>query len=712
ILKENLALDKEGVERFYREARSSAKLSHPNIVNIYDIGQEGQIYFIVMEYLPGGTLDKQISSKTPLSVEEVIRIGIEITEALDYAHTKGVIHRDIKAQNIMLTEEKTIKVVDFGIARVMDTGTMTKPGTVMGSVYYFAPEQAEGRECTSSSDIYSTGVLLYYLATGHYPFNGENAVSIALKHIKDEPPSPRSLNSSITDALEMIILKALNKSALERFKTAGEMGEELKKLTKKTSINDTIERLKSYEREEEKTIIRRTPPVIPETIQKKKTSSSLKKTSYIPILLIILILGAGIIFSLPYIEKYLSETSLVSVPALTGKTEGEAIRELSSLDLILKIDSQINSSEIEKDKIISQEPPGGTMVKKNSIVKVIISLGKGKIKVPNIEGKSLEDARKELKVLGLELIVSEEEETDEYLPDTIIVQQPVSDVMVEENSKIKVKISKKLEEIVIPDLTGLTEERAIKVLLAKKLKLKVTGEARSDKEKGLIISQIPEAGEKVQKNSEINVILSSGQELVTVPDITGMTTGKAREKLKKSNLNLKIKEGQITENDNTTIESQSPLPNDKIPAGGNIEVTLIETPVLVTVPDVVGKLFFDAKNDIKACDLATGTVTESISKEIPGTVIAQDPLANTEVPSQSPVNLVIAKLKETNTVIVPDLKGMTVDGAIGELNKFTLKLGNITTRQEPGKRGAVLSQDPPAGSNVEEGTSVNIEINQ
>ncbi len=147
ILKENLALDKEGVERFYREARSSAKLSHPNIVNIYDIGQEGQIYFIVMEYLPGGTLDKQISSKTPLSVEEVIRIGIEITEALDYAHTKGVIHRDIKAQNIMLTEEKTIKVVDFGIARVMDTGTMTKPGTVMGSVYYFAPEQAEGREC-------------------------------------------------------------------------------------------------------------------------------------------------------------------------------------------------------------------------------------------------------------------------------------------------------------------------------------------------------------------------------------------------------------------------------------------------------------------------------------------------------------------------------------------------------------------------------------
>jgi len=711
ILRQNLSLDEDGIERFYREARSAAKLSHPNIVNIYDIGQEEDVYFIVMEYLPGGTLDRLISGGKPPAIDEVIRIGTEICEALDYAHKKGVIHRDIKAQNIMQAEDKTIRVVDFGIARVLDTGTMTKPGTVMGSVYYFSPEQAEGKETSISSDIYSTGVLLYYLSTARYPFDGETAVSIALKHIKDQPVPPVTFNPDIEPKLQDIILRAMNKSPEDRYKTASDMAEELKSLKKTNRTDrvdkDTIERLKSYDLDTEKTVIRKAPPAIPK--QEKKISPQKKQKNLTPLIIGILVILTGIILTgMPYIKKHYSS---VKAPLIIGKTEEDAKKELSSMKLKLEIISTKNDDVIPEGKIISQEPAAGTSVKSNTMIKVVISLGKGKIEVPDITGQSLDDATAELEKLGLQIYVEEEEVTDKYLPGTVMLQQPVSGTRVDEKTRIKVKISKKLEEVVIPDLSGLTEEEATKVLMAKELKLKVIGSQHSDIEKGLIISQNPPAGENKAKNSQVSVVTSAGQDMVTVPDVTGLTLGQAREKLKETNLNIKLEEGQIAEDDSILIETQSPPSGDRIPSGGTIQVTLKDTPVMTTVPNLLGKLLFDAKNDLTARDLTAGTVTESPSDEVPGTVLQQDPESGTQVTTKTSVNMVVAKIKDSN-VNVPDLKGLTVSAAMGELEKIKLKTGTIIPKASAEKKGTVISQDPPAGTGVAEGTAVNLEISQ
>ena len=711
ILRQNLTLDEDGIERFYREARSAAKLSHPNIVNIYDIGQEEDIYFIVMEYLQGGTLDRLISGGKPAPIDEIIRIGTEICEALDYAHKKGVIHRDIKAQNIMQAEDKTIRVVDFGIARVLDTGTMTKPGTVMGSVYYFSPEQAEGKETSISSDIYSTGVLLYYLSTARYPFDGETAVSIALKHIKDQPVPPVTFNTDMEPKLQDIILKAMNKAPEDRYKTASDMAEELKSLKKTNRTDkvdkDTIERLKSYDLDTEKTVIRKAPPAIPK--QEKKIILPKKQKNLTPLIIGIVIILAGIILAgIPHIKKHYSS---VKIPLIIGKTEEEAKKELSPLKLKLEIISTKNDDVIPEGKIISQEPAAGVSVKSNTRIKVVISLGKGKIEVPDITGQSLEEATSELEKLGLELYVEEEEVTDKYLPGTVILQQPLSGTKVDEKTKIRVKISKKLEEVVIPDLAGLTEEEATKVLMAKELKLKVSGSQHSDIEKGLIISQDPPAGEKGAKNSQVAVVTSSGQDMITVPDVTGLTLGQAREKLKEINLTLKLEEGQVAEDDSILIETQSPPSGDKIPSGGTIQVTLKEAQVMTTVPNLLGKLLFDAKNDLTGRDLTVGIVTESPSDEVPGTVLQQDPESGTQVTSKTSVNLVVAKIKDSN-VTVPDLKGMAVSTAMGELEKLKLKTGSVLPRASSEKKGSVISQDPPAGTGVSEGTAVNLEISQ
>ncbi len=711
ILRQNLSLDEDGIERFYREARSAAKLSHPNIVNIYDIGQEEDVYFIVMEYLPGGTLDRLISGGKPAPADEVIRIGTEICEALDYAHKKGVIHRDIKAQNIMQAEDKTIRVVDFGIARVLDTGTMTKPGTVMGSVYYFSPEQAEGKETTISSDIYSTGVLLYYLSTARYPFDGETAVSIALKHIKDQPVPPVTFNSDIEPKLQDIILKAMNKAPEDRYTTASDMAEELKSLKKSNRPDkvdkDTIERLKSYDLDTERTVIRKAPPAIPK--QEKKIIPPKKQKNLTPLIIGIAVILTGIILAgIPYIKKHYSS---VKTPLIIGKTEAEAKKELSSLKLKLEIISTQNDDVIAEGKIISQEPAPGASVKNNSTVKVVISLGKGKIEVPDITGQSLDEATSELKKIGLEIYIEEEEATDKYLPRTVMLQQPVGGTKIDEKTKIRVKISKKIEEVVIPDLAGLTEEEATKVLMAKELKLKAGGSQHSDIEKGLIISQDPPAGEKGAKNSQVTVVTSAGQDMVTVPDITGLTLGQAREKLKETNLKIKVEEGQVAEDDSILIETQSPPSGDKIPARGTVQVTLKKTEVMTTVPNLLGKLLFDAKNDLTARDLTAGTVTENPSDEVPGTVLQQEPEAGTQVTSKTPVNLVVARIKDTS-VTVPDLKGMSVSTAMGELERLKLKTGSIVPGASSEKKGSVISQDPPAGTAVAEGTVVNLEISQ
>ncbi|HZK86750.1 MAG TPA: protein kinase, partial [Syntrophomonas sp.] len=223
ILKDEFSKDKGFVEKFRTEALSAARINHPNIVNIYDVGQEDDIYYIVMEFVDGKTLKEVISNEAPLSVEHATDIAIMICDGVHHAHEKGIIHRDIKPHNILITEHGMVKVADFGVARAISNATITYGNNIVGSVHYISPEQAKGEPVNRTTDIYSIGCVLYEMLTGRPPFNAESAITVALKHIHDEVPSPRKLNSNIPIALEGIILKAMQKSPSQRFSTAEEM---------------------------------------------------------------------------------------------------------------------------------------------------------------------------------------------------------------------------------------------------------------------------------------------------------------------------------------------------------------------------------------------------------------------------------------------------------------------------------------------------------
>ena len=714
VLKQNLALDKDGIERFYREARSAAKLSHTNIVNIYDIGSEEQIYFIVMEYLSGGTLDRL---EKPLSIKEIINIAIEICEALTFAHQKGLVHRDIKPQNIMFTESQKIKVVDFGIARPLDSATMTSPGTIIGSVYYFSPEQAEGKEVGNLSDIYSTGVLLYYLATARYPFDGENAVSIALKHINEIPTPPKKLNPKIPPKLEEIILKAMKKVPEERHKSAAAMLKEIKtlqeKLYKKTEAIDkgTLEKLKNFSNEEE-TLVRKGPP------PSGKKEEADKDEKRIHPLILILILGLIIIIGVPTGMMISSmnkgpaaKSELIEVPYLIGKTQEEAQKQIASLKLITEILRE-NNDKIPEGQVISQTPPGGTMMERENIIKLTISIGKEEILIPYLIGKTIKEATKELSQIGIELIVVEEEGTDKYPPDTIIAQEPRAGEKIKEDRQIKVKISTEPEKIEVPDLVGLTEKEALKILERKGLTLKILEEKNSIMEKGLIIEQKPEGNMAIQEGEEISVIISSGPIMITVPDITGLTIPQGKEFLKELSLTIRVMENEFYEVDSSIIKVQSPAPGEKLPEEGIIEVGLksIINEIMVIVPDVTGKLLFDAKNKLSLEKLKTGIISEALSDKVPGTVLLQEPPPGTEVKENTEINLTVSKLEEKNFITVPNLIETNIEEAGKNLEKAGLKIGSITEMPSNKPSGIIIEQNPPPGTEVKGNTKIDLVI--
>jgi len=739
VLKQNLALDRDGIERFYREARSAAKLSHPSIINIFDIGSDEQIYFIVMEYLPGGTLDKLVTGGKPLPVKDIIKIGMEVCDALQFAHEKGVIHRDIKPQNIMLTEDKKIKVVDFGIARPLDSLTMTSPGTLIGSVYYFSPEQAEGKEATILSDVYSTGVLLYYLSTGSYPFDGENAVAIALKHIKEAPKKPGLLSPEIPEKLEKIILKAMEKEPEKRHNSAGHMLEEIKSLqetlyAKTETINkETLDRLKSITKEDaEKTLVRKGPPPLTgdkktgkkedNTMTGHSSEEETAEEKRIHPLLLILLLGLIIIIGVPLgmmlpsiKNRIFTQAEKVEVPYLLKKTEEEAIRVLNSAGLRVELAEEY-SDKIPAGQVISQKPFAGTDVEKGSAVKITVSLGEEgegvEVTVPYIRGKKVEEAEKELLELGLELIVEDERETDEQSAGTIISQEPKAGSKIKKPGQIRVVISAEKDKIIVPELKGLTEEEAEKILRAKKLKLKIGGEKNSELKKGLIIEQDPEGGTGVKEDTVINVTISSGPRMIPVPDIRGLSIEEAENFLKELNLHIMVTGSDIYEVDRDLIETQNPEGGEKISEGGTVEVTVktAQSKDMVMVPDVTGKLLFDAKNKLLQEKLIAGTITEISSSEIPGTVLAQEPKGGTEVKENTPVDLIVSKEEDTGLITVPDLTGMTKEEGIKELEKAGLKAGKTDEVPSDMEEGTIVEQSPQAGSTVKENTEINLVV--
>ncbi|MGN0940205.1 MAG: Stk1 family PASTA domain-containing Ser/Thr kinase, partial [Selenomonadaceae bacterium] len=376
ILHPQLARDRSFLERFQQEAQAAARLSHPNIVNIYDVGTDGDDHFIIMEYAAGETLKSLIDREGRLPVEESLRIAREIASALADAHANNLVHCDIKPHNILVMRDGRVKVADFGIARAVTQSTMTYNGNVVGSVHYFSPEQAKGTQITPKSDIYSLGVVMYEMLTGHLPFTGETTVSVALKHLQEEPVPPRELNPDIPPIVESIVLKAMAKNADERF-TAREMIEDIRQ----------AERMLGYsvlEASNDPFATRMMPAISDEDIEDdgvEEKSGGSKKRKYLIVIAALLVLGFA--FGIFFAFGGMLGKSEVTVPDVKGKQMALAKEILESAHLRVNV-SEVYDAKVPAGHVVKQDPEANSRVKENRVVTIEVSRGGQEMTMPDV----------------------------------------------------------------------------------------------------------------------------------------------------------------------------------------------------------------------------------------------------------------------------------------------------------------------------------------
>ncbi len=531
VLRSQFTDDEEFVSRFRREAQAAARLSHPNIVNIYDVGLDDQAYYIIMEYISGETLKEKIERESPLPVETAVRIAIEIAEALEHAHQNNLVHCDIKPHNILVTRSGRIKVTDFGIARAVTSSTMTNSGTIIGSVHYFSPEQAKGTAVGAKSDIYSLGIVLYEMLTGHVPFTGESPISIALKHLQEEPKPPRELNAEIPPLIEAIVVKAMHKDPAARFSDIGEMIADFK-MAQNYLSDDRTRRLS---RNDFPTQI--LPPITPPEQDKQRTPVQANNPSSLTngakmskpwiwgILLFLLVISALAAFL--GFGKFWSLNE-VTVPDVVGKQVDTARNIIISNNLRVSV-SDAFSDKVPAGHVISQQPEAGTTVKEQRMITIIVSKGGEITVVPDLRGLNRRDAELQIKNSGLKLGRVDEQFSQDAAQDTVINQNPRPPAQITKGTAIDIVISKGAspKKVVLPDFQGSLLTTVATQLESLKLKQGKVTETPNDKyPPGTIVSQNPPPATEVTEGTTIDFSVAKGVPgavkravvQVTVPD--------------------------------------------------------------------------------------------------------------------------------------------------------------------------------------------------
>jgi len=517
ILRPELVENEEFVLRFKRESQSVASLSHPNIVNIYDVGQEGDIHYIVMEYIDGKTLKEYIREKGRLEPEEAVRICIQICQALSHAHKNGIVHRDIKPQNILISNDGDVKVADFGIARAATTATVTMAGSnVIGSVHYFSPEQARGGIVGHQSDIYSLGIVLYEMVTGVVPFEGDSAITVALKHIQEKITPVGDINPEIPKSLQYIIEKATEKDISLRYRDTAEMLRDLRRALKEPDDNFVSKDMEKAAYDEQNTQVM--PPIVlhEDRLERKKKKNDetkrKKRTALITILSVLFI--SGLILTLALVGTSIFRQHFGAGESEVPKVEGYDLKFAETIakssNLKLQVIGRQHSNEVPKNYIISQKPRPGMRVKTNSIIEVIVSDGVKMVKVPDVRNKLLRTAEIELENAGL--TVGEPIYVYSDKPSGYVVDQSIKgNTEVEEGTEIILTISKGPE--LVGNYVGFTEEAAKQMIINDGFEVgEVKGEHSSEYAKGIVIRQDPAQGEQIREDRRINLWISLGPE--------------------------------------------------------------------------------------------------------------------------------------------------------------------------------------------------------
>ena len=519
VLREEFTTDEEFIKRFNAEAQSAARLIHPNIVSVYDVGQEYNIYYIVMELIQGKTLKQIIEEDGHLSWKWAVNIAIQIASALEMAHKNNIIHRDIKPHNIMITEDGVAKVTDFGIAKAVSNSTITAFGTTLGSVHYFSPEHARGGYTDSKSDLYSLGVVMYEMVTGKVPFDADTPVSIALKHMQEEPVPPIKVNKEIPFAVNQIILKAMKKDPNERYQNASEMIKDLN-IALKRPEGGFVE-----ERNFEDSFTRRIPTVnvsdnrngnVKSDNEEEKPKGKIAtffynhpKTKVASIIaLFVLIFVATLVITLTVINS--SSPKDVQIPNVVNLTQEEAKQRIEQLKLKFAYKEEY-SADVEAGHVISQDPQyiNNYSVKEGSTVTVVISKGMEQTKVPKVIGMEYSKAESALTEAGLE--VEKVEETSQKVVAGYVISQEIdANTEVQKGTKIKIHVSTGtgIKKVTVTSVIGKSSEEAKKILTDLKLEVNVVEDEDTSKSDGVVLKQSVDPGTSIEEGSAITITVN------------------------------------------------------------------------------------------------------------------------------------------------------------------------------------------------------------
>ena len=583
MLRRDLAQDSIFQARFRREAQSAASLNHPNIVAVYDTGEEiiedavGRsiaVPYIVMEYVEGHTVKDLISDGTAVPINEAIEIVSGVLSALDYSHANHLVHRDIKPGNIMLTSDGKIKVMDFGIARALtdSQATMTQTNAVVGTAQYLSPEQARGETVDARSDLYSTGVVLFELLTGRPPFKGDSAVAVAYQHVEQIPPTPSSILSDIPDSLDRVVLKALAKNREDRYPTAAAMLSDLQRVSRgldvaappadswatevlptsgmvgaQTAATMPMSAVAPRGGGGQATAATSTalPPVAERADAAEEASKARKRRTAIiaSVVVIALLLIGGSVWAL---TRRAAAPETVAVPTVVGLSQANAKAQIEAAGFVWELNPEkVASDSVEEGSVASTDPAGGTQAEKGSTVRVTISSGPDSVVLPdNLVGMTPEDARKAIEALGLKWELDSSKVASDTVAEGKVAQtNPSPGSKVKAGQTIRVYLSSGSDEVEVPDLDGMSQDQARSALKAVGLELGNVTSVDSEKDKDRIVAQDPVTGTKVKKGTTIGVSVSNGKTAqVEIPTVVGTSSEDAQAQLKALGLNVTVEE--------------------------------------------------------------------------------------------------------------------------------------------------------------------------
>ena len=578
ILHERYANDTQFVERFRREATHAAGLSHPNVVSIYDRGEAEGSYFIVMEYVEGRTLKELIVTRGPCPVPVAISYVRQVLAALRYAHRNGIVHRDIKPHNVLVDHEGRVKVADFGIARA-GSSQMTEAGSIIGTAQYLSPEQARGAPVDESSDLYSTGILLYELLTGMVPFTGETPVEIAMKHLSQVPPAPSTVRHEIPRDLDLVVLRALAKEPADRYRSAKDMDRDLELVGRGDAVGPETEEAATMVLRGESTAATSVQPAVAAAFggdERYRSYEGVVRTRR-PLWPWLLALGAAIAIGVAAwvfydnIRDEINANEPIAVDNYSGILEQKAV-ELITDDGFEPRVRRLPNGGAQPGYTYAQEPDPGTRLPKGSLVTVLVSTGKPKVSVPSLVGQPRDAAVKELVTRGL---------------DAKVVEVP------------------------------------------------------SDRSSGIVIAQDPRAGTVVVSGASVRINVSSGPKPVAVPNVVGSSYEVAAAQLQSAGFTVGRTDVDSNRPAGEVVE-QSPPGNSTASKGSSVTLSVSKGPKTVTVPDVSLQTVADARATLRAAGFKVTVVRQETADEtLDGLVVAQDPPGNTQADPKSRVTLTV-----------------------------------------------------------------------